>query len=253
MIIIDILKKSINTLEKIIENKKLKESSLTIRARGLEPEEAIGSPKRKDYPLLQGKEVMIEAEFKGAFGQAFTDHPVDFNGSLNEVLKLDLENTANRALNVAALNAVLKYLNIAEKTVHCRDEKPESCADEIAEYIKEDFNNPYKILLIGLQPAILDSLVSNFRNSQIKVTDLNSDMIGKEKSGIKIFDGKRMNKKFIKDADFILCTGSVIVNGSINELLSKFEKYNKKYFFFGNTISGTAVLNQLPHLCFYGS
>lgn len=253
MIIIDILKQSINKLEKIIEDEKLKESSLTIRARGLEPEEAIGNPKRKDYPLLKGKEVMIEAKFKGAFGQAFTDHPVDFRGSLNEILKLDLDKTANRALNVAALNAVLKYLNLSEKTIHCRDEKPELCAEEIAEYIREDCNKPKKILLIGLQPAILDSLANNFKKSQIRVTDLNKDVIGKEKFGIKIFDGKKMNKKFIKDADLILCTGSVIVNGSINELLRQFEKHNKSYFFFGNTISGTAVLNQLPHLCFYGS
>ena len=37
----------------------------------LSADQAIGSPVRPDFALLGGKEVMIEAEFKGSFGQAF--------------------------------------------------------------------------------------------------------------------------------------------------------------------------------------
>ncbi len=45
-----------------------------VSARPLTPQEVIGKPERNDFPLLKGKEVMIQANFKGSLGQAFTDN-----------------------------------------------------------------------------------------------------------------------------------------------------------------------------------
>jgi len=42
-------------------------------AAALSPEEAIGNPEDRDYPLIVGKERLMQAEFRGALGQAFTD------------------------------------------------------------------------------------------------------------------------------------------------------------------------------------
>ena len=61
-----------------------------VSARPLSPEEAIGKPDRTDYPLLKGKEVMIEAVFIDARAQAFTDMPGTFQGSLHDLMGLDL-------------------------------------------------------------------------------------------------------------------------------------------------------------------
>ncbi len=44
-----------------------------MRFKGLNPKEAIGTPDRNDYPILKGKELIIEATFKDAKGQSFTD------------------------------------------------------------------------------------------------------------------------------------------------------------------------------------
>lgn len=56
-----------------------------VSARALTPEEAIGTPERSDFPILKGKESMMEARFRGNRGQAFTSMPGDFRGTLEEV------------------------------------------------------------------------------------------------------------------------------------------------------------------------
>ena len=76
----------------------------------LTAKQAIGSPSRQDYPLLEGREVMVEAQFKGSYGQAFTDRPNEFKGSLNDVLDMALDSSDSRAVFDASLNAVMAYL-----------------------------------------------------------------------------------------------------------------------------------------------
>lgn len=246
-----LIEKLRDKFKKLIIENELSQDELTIKARGLSSEEAIGNPERDDFPLLEGKEVMIQAEYKGAYGQAFTDHPGNFRGNLAEILELDLTNNYYRALFIAALNAVLNELGIAEKTVHCRDEEPENCAQEVVDYLKKEHSFD-RIGIIGYQPAIVAKISSNFKQSKIMVTDLNSKKIGKIKSGIKLLDAANNTETLIKESDLVLATGSSMVNGTIDEIKKLVEKYDKDYYFFGNTIAGSAVLLDLPRLCFYG-
>lgn len=44
---------------------------VSVTARTLTPEEAIGNPEGDDFPLQKGRERLMQAEFRGAFGQAF--------------------------------------------------------------------------------------------------------------------------------------------------------------------------------------
>lgn len=248
----DILFKTVEGLKKIVKEKGIEDQNLTIKARGLNTEEAIGKPERKDYPLITGKEVMIEAEYNGSFGQAFTDHPGNFHGSLKDIINLPLENINNRALTVAAINAVLKNLNLAEKTVHCKNEEPELCAREIIKYLQGKYFTLNNILLIGFQPAMLENLIKHFGAEHICVTDLNEKTVGTVKYGVKVLNGDEKNEECISKVDLILCTGSTIVNGSINDLIKIFKEYGKLYMFFGNTISGAAKILGFPHICFKG-
>ena len=43
---------------------------ISIVSKSLSSKEAIGNTKRKDFPIIVGKEIMLEADFKGAKGQA---------------------------------------------------------------------------------------------------------------------------------------------------------------------------------------
>lgn len=66
----------------------------------------------------------MQATLHGAPGQAYTDMPGNYTGTLAEVLALPLVNNFQRAAFIASLNAVLRYLGLVNKTVHCRDKEP---------------------------------------------------------------------------------------------------------------------------------
>ncbi|MCL5123613.1 MAG: hypothetical protein M1511_03775 [Deltaproteobacteria bacterium] len=114
-----------NEFTRLSERNNLGAETIQIRVRTLSPEEAIGNPEDKDYPLTKGRERMMEAEFKGCFGQAFTDMYGNFSGDMNYVLQMELNNNFRRAIFLASFNAVTRYLGIADKTVHCKDEAPQ--------------------------------------------------------------------------------------------------------------------------------
>jgi len=232
-------------MNRLIKEHHLDNNEITITTSTMSPEEAIGITERKDFPLLKGKEVLLKASFKGCVGQAFTDHPSIFKGSINELLSLNLDKNNNRALFIASINAILKYLGLIEKTVHCKNEDPEKCAWEITNHLKDKYGN-VKIGLIGLQPAILDNLAKNFT---VRVLDLNTDNIGKEKYGVLIEDGEKSLDDILKWADIILATGSTIANGTILNFLN----LDKPVFFYGTTIAGAAYLLGLKRLCFCAS
>ena len=103
---------------KVVEHSMESEATF-IRVRGLKPEEAIGKPSRVDYPLLKGREVMLQAEVRGAYGQAFTDEPSDYVGDLSSLHMMMLNTNRDRALLVAAINATYKYLGLVTNTRHC--------------------------------------------------------------------------------------------------------------------------------------
>ena len=249
----DLLSQAKDKLTTILSEGQLSESStIRITARGLTASEAIGQPKRTDYPIQNGKEVMIQAECGGCLGQAFTDEPSDYLGSLTDILALPLQGSANRALFVAALNAVLRKNKLADRTVHCKDEEPELCAGTLMYWLQEKLQPEDKIGLIGLQPAMLEKLSATFGPERLLASDLNPKTIGSEKWGVTILDGEQENQRLMDEADFVLVTGSAIVNGSFNQLYQYMSEQDKPFAAFGNTISGVASLLNIPHVCFHG-
>jgi hypothetical protein len=46
-----------------------------------------------------------------------------------------------------------------------------------------------------------------------------------------------------------VATGSTVVNGSINDLIEKFQEAGKPLVFFGNAIAGVASLTNLDRIC----
>jgi len=75
------------------EEKGLLGASVSVRARTLSVEEAIGNPEGDDFPIQKGKERMMQAEILGARGQAFTDMFGDFSGTLADIAAMPLKNT----------------------------------------------------------------------------------------------------------------------------------------------------------------
>ena len=227
----------------LIKEKDIMSSKVeVVSARTLTPQEVIGRPERDDFPLLKGKEVMIQADFKGSLGQAFTDTPGNYSGTLREVFEIPLVNNFRRAIFAASINAVLRHLNYISKTVHCRDKEPGECAAHLVDYIKERFGQP-RIAFIGMQPAMVEALSTHFK---IRVTDLDPDNIGRKKCGV-IIEDVSLTKEILSWADIVLATGTTVVNNTLTSLLIE-----KPIIFYGVTIAGVAYLRGYEQYCFCG-
>ena len=196
---------------------------------------------------------MIQADFKYALGQAFTDAPRNFKGKVKEILELELTDNSARALFIAALNAVMRYVGAADKTIHCKDKEPELCAKEIARIIVDNYGANSNVGIVGFQPAIIDNFSKSLSGQNIKVTDLDKDNINNTKYGVLIWDGRKMAEELFKTCDVILATGSTIVNNTLSRLIFLSEKYQRPLYLYGTTIAGASKILSLERLCFQSS
>jgi uncharacterized protein (DUF4213/DUF364 family) len=228
-------------IEKVLQDPQLANTNITVSCKTLSTQEAIGSPGRDDFPLQKGKEKLMQAMIDGFAGQAFTDMPGNFNGTLQEALTLIPHNNFNRAVIVAALNALFSKTGKAFGTIHCKDTGPRECSLKLAEHISTEYGNP-RIAVVGLQPAIVEQLARRF---EIRVFDLDPENIGQEKCGVLIENGACGPEELEKWCDLFLVTGSTVANGTIVSFLSR----SKPVLFYGTTIAAVAEILGLKRFC----
>jgi uncharacterized protein (DUF4213/DUF364 family) len=226
-------------------------ADVLVLGKPLTPDEAIGTPGRRDFPILIGKERVLEATVLGARGQAFTDSPREFSGSLKQVLDFELGTNQNRAIYIATLNAVLRHLGLVEGTVHCRDDEPEQCAREIASILL-DRHGRVEVGLIGLNPAIAERLVDTFAAAHVRITDLFRDNIGTQRFGVTVWDGSTRTEDLVIASDLLVVTGTTLVNDTFGSILELIEAHGKAFTLYGMTAAGVAHLAGIDRLCPYG-
>ena len=245
-----ILEQTRPRFREMVENEGLLETSVTVLARPLTPEEAIGTPGRQDYPIITGKERVVECSVLGSRGHAFTDSPREFQGTLRDVLDLRLNSNQDRAVYVATLNAVMGRLNKVTATVHCKDDDPEHCARDIAGSILEKHGR-VRVGLIGLNPAIAENLVQTFGADQVRILDLSAANIGQLKFGVEVRDGsdRAQAEKLIDASDVVVLTGTTLVNGTFDQLWERIQSSNKDYLVYGVTAAGACQLHGIQRIC----
>jgi hypothetical protein len=214
-----------------------------VRAAALSPEQAIGNPEDKDYPLVRGVERLMQAEFRGCRGQAFTDMYGNFSGQLADIAAMDLKNNFRRAIFISSLNAVMRYLGLIDQTVHCKDNQPRECGREMVKYVEKNYGQP-RVAMVGFQPRMVEALAKKF---ELRVTDMDKDNIGKEKLGVRIYDPGQTGEN-MEWCDIAVVTGTTVVNDTIDQF-----RTNKPVVFYGITISGAAKLLGLNSFCPLGS
>ena len=227
-------------LGKEIRKHNLSGQNISVRCKVLSAEEAIGKPNHDDYPLARGREVMVEAVFKGAKGQAFTDEFENADFPVDRLLQIKLNSNRNRSFFISGLNSVFSHLKLCDKTVHCKDAELEDCARNLSGFIGKKNH----ILLVGHQPRFLEQISAKY---DTRVIDLDKDNIGSVFSGVSI-EPPEMTHEAIKWSDFILATGSTVVNGTVTDFLG----LNKPVFFYGVTISASAGILNLNRYCHCG-
>ena len=229
-----------DALSQEIDRHGLQQEAVTIRCRQLTPDQAIGSPEHQDYVILAGKERMIEATCRGARGQAFTNELAEADYTIADLLALPLDCNARRAHFVAGLNAVFRYSQLVTKTIHCRDEEPVECAQQLRALVSPED----KVLLVGLQPRFLETLA---QWCKVRATDLDPENIGTVRWNVRIEPPGQLEDA-ISWCDRILATGSTLVNGSIAQLIAA----PKPVTFYGVTVAAAARILQLDVFCHCG-
>ena len=227
---------------KLISDNGLEGEEVIVRAATLSTEQAIGNPEDKDYPIVKGVERLMQAEFRGSRGQAFTDRYGNFSGRLADIAAMDLKNNFRRAIFISSLNAVMRHLGLIAKTVHCKDNQPRECSHELAKYIEENYGQP-RVAMVGFQPRMVETLAKRF---ELRVTDMDQDNIGQEKFGLRI-GGPNQTEENLNWCDIAVVTGTTIVNDTIDQFLT-----DKPVIFYGVTIAGAAELQGLNRFCPFG-
>jgi hypothetical protein len=217
----------------------LLKEKIHICARALTTKEAIGNPEHQDFPIQKGKEKLMQANFKDAGGQAFTDMYGDYEGTLKQVLGLPMENNHQRAVFVASLNAVLRHLGRIDGTIHCRDEEPVQCGIFLIPYLKDHYSGA-RIAQVGFQPRMAENLSTLH---PLRVLDMDPDNIGKIKFGVTVENADH-TEDAVNWADLLLVTGTTLVNGTIMPLIG-----SKPIIFYGTTIAGAAHLMGWERFC----
>jgi hypothetical protein len=228
---------------RLIKEHGLEGEEVIVRAATLSTEQAIGNPDDKDYPIVKGMERLMQAEFRGGRGQAFTDRYGNFSGRLADIASMDLNNNFRRAVFIASLNAVMRYLELTDRTVHCKDNQPRECGRELVNYLGQKYGRP-KIAMVGFQPRMVEALAKRF---ELRVTDMDKENIGREKFGVRI-DGPDHTRENLDWCDIAVVTGTTVVNGTIEQF-----RIDKPVVFYGVTISGAARLAGLNCFCPFGS
>jgi hypothetical protein len=235
----------------IAEQHHLLDAEVSVLAKPLTPEEAIGTPGRRDLPIVVGKERVVESSVLGSKGHAFTDSPREFMGTLKDVLSLELTTNQNRAIYAATLNAVLRHLEMVTATVHCKDQDPEKCALELSNLLLDRYGR-VEVGLIGFNPAIAERLVDTFGAEHVRISDLNGDNVGERRFGVEIWDGIDRTEDLIDASDVVVFTGTSLVNGTFDRIWRRIQARGKDYLVYGVTAAGVCELLGISRVCPYG-
>ena len=193
------------------------------------------------FAIIKGRERMVEADFLGARGHAFTDRPGNFAGTLAEVMDMPIENNFRRAVFVSTANAVARHLGLAERTVHCKDADLVKCAGQLPEFVVANHPDAKRVFLVGLQPRFAEALASRF---EVRITDMDAENIGTRKGGV-LIEPVEATGQCLEWCDLVFATGSTLANSSADRFLAA----GKPVVFYGVSCSGAAALLDLARFC----
>lgn len=224
-------------LEKLAAERDWLDEGLEIVCGALSVEEAIGTPEEQDYPIQKGKEVMLQAEFRGVKGQAFSCEVLAHRSyTLREVLALPLASDWQRAVLIASANAVFAAAGLIDRTIHCKNQEPKECAECLGESTSGE-----KVALFGHQPRFLEKLAEL---GEVRCIDIAPELIGTVSGGIPI-EGPEQTDDAIVWADRLLVTGSA----TVNDTFSRFVDTGKPLHVFGTTGAAMSHVLGLERYC----
>jgi uncharacterized protein (DUF4213/DUF364 family) len=235
-------------LRAIVAEAGLAGEQVRVKAREPAPEEAAGEGIASECTHGRGKEVLVEAQLRGSVGQAFTDAPSDFAGTVSQVLDLPLDSNARRAVFVATANAILAHLGLVTGTCHCKYPSMRECGWRVASALWAEYPGA-DIGLVGFHPGFVEGLAEVFGPERVRVTDLSPENVGQERAGVVIGNGAQDTAALIESSDLLLVSGSTVVNGTLESITNLASRGQVPLILYGVTAAGPAYLYNLRRVC----
>ena len=210
----------------------------------VDPMDIMEVTENNERHLPSRSERRVEVNFRGTVGQAFTETPREFTGTIREVLERPFEGKGLDCVLVAMINAVMGHYDYIRGTCHCDRDGHESCGSKYRGYVQSLYEGA-KIVIVGYQAFILRSLVHG--KGTVWTMDRDYNNITKLRHDNVITNSGFENREAAKKwADLFICSGSMVCNGTLEQWIDT----GVPTVFYGVTIAGVAKLLNLRRICF---
>ena len=204
-----------------------------------EPERTL-LPDNEPPSTVARPEYCVTAELLGVKGEAYTETPSDFCGTLKEALAIPPTEKGISAVTIAALNAAMSYLDQASGTFPDGEEERVRYADALCRYVKEEFGTDH-IILVGYDGYLVKRFVDegfHFWTMDNDPANITQDRF----HHVVVNNAKKNRESSVVWGKYFIVTGSTLCNGTILHYLNS----NKELLFYGITCAGAATLLKIP-------
>ena len=217
---------------------KLLHEAVTVTA-SQEPEHTL-RPEEDPPSTAARPEYCVTAEICGVKGEAYTETPSDFEGTLKQALEIPPTEKGISAVTVAAINAAMSFLHLSPGVFPEDPQQHVLYADGLCRYITEQYGKN-RIVLIGYDGY----LVKRFMEEGLEfwTLDRDPDHVAQDRfDHVIVNSAKRNRESSFVWGNVLIVTGSTLCNGTIVQYLNS----GKELLFYGITCAGAATLLKLP-------
>lgn len=185
-------------------------------------------------------EYRVTAEFNGFRGEAYTELPMDFEGTLQEALCLPVSDKGIDARILASINAVMNSMELCAGVFPTTFDERRMYTDALYMHVSQNFGTS-NIVLVGYDGYIVKKFVAE--GVDFWTMDRDPDNISQDRFKHVIVNSAYYNRQACLEwGKLFIITGSTLTNGTIVQYLDQ----DKELLFYGITIAGAAKLLGLP-------
>ena len=204
-----------------------------------EPERTL-RPEGDPPSTVARPEYCVTAELCGVKGEAYTETPEAFQGTLEEALSIAPSENGISAVTVAALNAAMNKLGLCPGTFPEEEQAHIAYADAVCRHITENYGRG-NLVLVGYDGYFVKRFMEE--GLDFWTMDRDPDHIAQDRfDHVVVNSAKRNRESSFAWGKLFLITGSTLCNGTIVQYLDS----GKELLFYGITCAGAATLLSLP-------
>ena len=212
----------------------------TVSVTGAKEPEKTPRPENDPPSTVARPEYCVTATLRGVRGEAYTETPEDFRGTLEEALHIPPSEKGISAVTIAALNAAMSCLGLAPGVFPEEEEAHFRYAEKLYRYVIEN-HGPDNIVLVGYDGYLVKRFVDE--GLIIWIMDRDPDHIAQDRfHHVVVNNAKRNRESSFVWGKYFIVTGSTLCNGTILHYLNS----GKELLFYGITCAGAAKLLNLP-------